>query len=72
MLAAVQPPAAVPAWEDWHGGPCPVRLGDLFQIRYVDGIRSSAPRLADGNWLLDRVWEHQGNTSDIVAVRVVG
>ena len=59
-------------WQRWTGGLCPLRLGDLFQVTYADGLWNREPRRADDIWLLDRLWEHKGDCSDIVSLRIVG
>jgi hypothetical protein len=52
-------------WVEWHGRDCPVDPGVRVETKGRDG-NSLGSRLAEG-WS----WKHLGNTSDIIAYRII-
>lgn len=62
----------VAEWIEWKGGPCPLRYGQSFKVRYRDGSESPRPRFADENWMIPAAWEHLNSGSDIVAYVICG
>ncbi len=62
----------VAEWIEWKGGPCPLTLGQTFDIEYRDGLTNSVPKVADAHWMHRNVWRHFNDKGDIVRYRITG
>src|SRR6266851_3295783 len=57
--------SASAGWIEWHGGECPVPVGESFEYRLRNGT-GNGPLRTPTAWN----WEHHGDQYDIVAYRL--